>query len=201
MSESSLFDLDVSELAEQLVGYELVLPDGRIVTITQTDTFSRTKNDKPNYREMFGMRPGQVFVPRIMGSYMFLVVALEGDLSGACVRIVGIDTDETGEITGSGRVSKYIGFNAHKQTGMIVEAKGKLALAMREVLTPKIPSTNGGTKVKLTDRVLRRYADELAVVFMQQARAEETYDEFISRVKREWQTEAELKRRIQLSQS
>ena len=122
---SSIFKLPVADLAQALQGRELGLPGGRVVTITQTDAFPRDQNEKGVYKPMLDMRPGQVFVARVQSAFMFLIVALDGKLSGACVRIIGIDTPEAGEIEGGGRVGKYVGFTEHRQVGLIEERAGK----------------------------------------------------------------------------
>lgn len=193
---SSIFKLQVVDLAQEMEGKELELPDGRVVTITQADAFDRASNTKGVYKSMLEMRPGQVFVARVQSAFMFLIVALEGRLSGACVRIKGLDTPEAGEIEGGGRVGKYVGFNEHKQVGRIEERPGKpLRLIMEGVLTPEVPTSNGGSKVKLTDRVLSRYADRLGEYFMGNAK-DPSYDAFLTRIKTEWGTEAELKKRL-----
>lgn len=197
---SSILRLGVQDLAAQLQGRELQLPDGRVVTITQADAFDRASNSKGVYRPMLEMRPGQVFVARVQSAFMFLIVALEGPLAGACVRIKGLDTPEAGEIEGGGRVGKYVGFTEHRQIGRIEERAGKpLRLVMEGVLTPEIPATNGGSKVRLTDRVLGRYADQLADHFRSSVRDGESYDAFLTRIKSDWGNEAELKRQLGIS--
>ena len=67
---------------------------------------------------------------------------------------------------------------------------------MEGVLTPEIPLTNGGSKVRLTDRVLSRYADALGAHFMAHAQTGESYDDFLTRIKSEWGNEAELKKQL-----
>ena len=193
---SSILKLGVHDLASQLQGRELQLPDGRVVTITQTEAYPRADNDRGVYKPMLDMRPGQVFVARVQSAFTFLIVALDGKLSGACVRIIGIDTPEAGEIEGGGRVGKYVGFTEHRQVGRIEERAGKLKLVMEGTLFPEVPATNGGSKVKLTDRVLGRYADALGAHFMAHAQTGESYDDFLTRIKTEWDNEAELKKQL-----
>ncbi|NQV90628.1 hypothetical protein HQ487_04485 [Candidatus Uhrbacteria bacterium] len=196
----SLFELSVHELAHQLVGKELKLPDGRTITITSTEPYARADNNRGAYRPILEMQPGQVYVARIMNAFMFLIVAREGEEVGACVRIIGIDTSEAGEIEGGGRVGKYVGFVEHKQIGRIEERAGHpLTLIMEGTLAPEIPATNGGSKVKLTDRVLGRYADEIGAHFMAHPIEAESYNDFLERIKREWVNEAELKKQLGLA--
>ncbi len=193
----SIFKLGVHDLAQALQGRELELPNGRVITITQTEAYQRRMNDRGPYKPMLEMSPGQVFVARVQSAFMFLIVALDGKLSGACVRIIGIDTPEAGEVEGGGRVGKYVGFTEHRQVGRIEERAGKpLRLVMEGTLAPEVPATNGGSKVKLTDRVLGRYADQLGAHFMGHAQAGESYDAFLTRIKAEWGNEAELKRQL-----
>lgn len=193
----SLFTLGVHELAQALQGQELELPDGRVITITQTEGYPRSQNDRGVYKPMLEMSPGQVFIPRVMSAFVFLIVALDGKQAGACVRIVGIDTPEAGEIGGGGRVSKYVGFTEHRQVGRIEERMGKsLRLVMEGTLAPEVPATNGGSKVRLTDRVLSRYADALGGYYTNRPRAGESYDAFLTRIKSEWSNEAQLKKQL-----
>lgn len=200
MERSSIFKLDFTHLAQELLGREIELPDGRVVTITQTDPFDRKSNEKGIYKPMLQMQPGQVFVARVQGAFMFLIVALGNKLSGACVRIKGLDTPEAGEIEGGGRVGKYVGFNEHRQIGRIQERLGKpLLLIIDGVLTPEVPATNGGSKVKLTDRILTRYADQLGTYFMRNAREGESYETFLERIKTEWGTLAQLEQTLGIS--
>lgn len=197
---SSIFKLGVTDLAKALQGMELELPNGHVVTITQTESYRRVDNDRGVYKPMLDMRPGQVYVARVQSAFMFLVVALDGKDSGACVRIIGLDTPEAGEIVGGGRVGKYVGFTQHRMVGRIEERVGKpLRLIMEGALTPEVPATNGGSKVKLTDRVLSRYADQLADHFRTNARDGESYEQFLERIKSEWGNEAELKKQLSLS--
>ena len=194
----SLFGLNVHELAQALQGQELELPDGKIIKILRTDFYTRTENDKGIYKSMLDMEAGRVYVPRVMNAFLFLIVALDGIHSGACVRVTSIQT-QTGIIKGPGRVGKWIGFNAHQQTGRLVEREGKpLLLSMEGVLTPEILPVQETVLIPMTDSVLSKYTDHLAIHFMSE-RLDEAYEEFLERIKREWITEDELKKRLGIS--
>ena len=126
-----------------------------------------------------------------MNAFLFLIVAL----SGACVRVTSIQTP-TGMIKGPGRVGKWIGFTTHQQTGHLLEREGKpLLLSMEGILTPEIPPVQETPLTILTDAVLSKYTDQLAVYFMS-AQLTESYEDFLERIKQEWKTEEELKKRL-----
>ncbi len=191
----SLFQLTVQELTKILQGRDLELPDGRVVKILHTDYYTRTENEKGSYKPMLNMEPGSVYVARIMNAFLFLIVALEGTDSGACVRVTSIQT-QNGIVNGAGRVGTWIGFNMHQQTGRLLEHENKpLLLSMEGVLTPEIPPAQEIALIPLTDSVLSKYTDQLAVHFMSQ-RLNESYENFLERIKQEWKTEDELKKRL-----
>ncbi|MBI2473405.1 hypothetical protein HYV70_02535 [Candidatus Uhrbacteria bacterium] len=194
----SLFQLTVQELAKILQGQDLELPDGRVIKILKTDYYTRTENEKGSYKPMLNMEPGSVYVARIMNAFLFLIVALEGTDSGACVRVTSIQT-QNGIIKGPGRVGTWIGFNMHQQTGRLMEREGKpLLLSMEGVLTPEILPVQKTVLIPITDSVLSKYTDHLAIHFMSE-RLDEAYEEFLERIKREWITEDELKKRLGIS--
>jgi hypothetical protein len=190
-----LFQLNVDELASSLQGQDLELPDGRIIKILHTDFYTRSENEKGSYKPMLEMEAGRVYVPRIMNAFLFLIVALDGIHSGACVRVINIQT-QTGIIKGPGRVGKWIGFNTHQKTGRLLEREEQpLLLIMEGILTPEIPPVQETLLIPLTDNLLSKYTDQLAAHFMSE-RLDESYEGFLERIKREWKTEEELKKHL-----
>ncbi len=201
----SLFDQDVHALSTSLQGMELELPDGSTVTITGTDTFTRDGNDRGVYKPMLDMRPGEVFAPKVQGHPMFLIVALntEGGESGACVRIIGLDTGD-GRLSGGGRCGKFVGFTEHGQIGRIVEqANGTLLLEVTGTLESRRPATSGTStkrrrKGPLSSAVTSQYMAELTTRYQQDAGDGDTFEAWLPQVQADHNTEAKLRRFLKL---
>lgn len=201
----SLFSVrSPSALASSLLNQQLELPDGRVCTITSVDAFEHTKNDTPTYRAMFSMAPGDVFTPSVMGHPMFLIVCYDGQKIGGCVRVTGL-TDAAGNgCTGSGKVGKFVGFS-HKQTGKIVERGGgqPLLLQMTGTLTPSVVTSATPKKETAKTRknssvllsgVAGKYLTELSEKYRAIATPEDTFNNWLDKIRAEHNTEAKLKK-------
>jgi len=165
----SLFDAVAGILASNLLNRELELPNGQVVTIIETNHYTREENAKGSYAPILDMDPSRVFSPRIMGHPMFLIACWDRvsgeDVLGGCVRISAIDTDTHGVISGAGRVGRAVGFTQHKQMGQVTERQGApLLLSIIGVVKPDIVLSGA---VKLSARVMAKYMEPLTHRYLQ----------------------------------
>ncbi len=195
----SIFDLSSPlSLAAALQDCELELPSGATVTITEVDAYKKAENDKPSYRAMFEMSPGDVYTPNVMGHPMFLIVCRDGKETGGCVRIRAISSNEE-TIQGAGRVGNFIGFE-HAQTGRIIERAGlPLLLQLQGSLSPKKVKTSKSTQAKkpkgpLSSTLTASYMNQLTAKYREVAQSNDDLSTWLESVRATHNTEVKLKR-------
>lgn len=190
----SIFDEPVGILASRLLNRDLELPSGEVITIIETQHYTRAENENGVYKPLLDLDPSSVLSPRVMGHPMFLIAGWDRvngeDKLGGCVLIRAIDTDRYGLISGPGKVGRAVGFTQKLQTGWIKERdREPLLLTISGVVEPKVTIKGD---VKLSTRVIKKYMGALTEVYLRDSPSVSLAD-WLEELKRTHKTETRLK--------
>lgn len=192
----SIFDAcDFRTLPAALRGRTVHLPDGRDIILRKVSGFGRKENDTPSYRPMFDMNPGDVFVPRVMASFIWLVVCKDGADTGGCVAVEEIEADGQ-VIKGKGRVASAVGFSVHRTTGRLIEElDNSLTLSVSGALSPSLPASkkpgSHGRRKLLSQAIVKRHMGKIVDRFNADPKGK-SLEDFVDEVRRACQTEDDL---------